>query len=108
VLGRDAETRAVFSEVLADEEFHMTYTKTQLARVAPVRRRALWRARGARIWKAYLRLAAGVAGLFGRIILTVQYFVLVPLFALLARRAARQERAGWQVPAARLDLEGQY
>jgi hypothetical protein len=111
VLGADTETRAVFSEVLADEEFHMTYTRTQLSRVASARSRgALWRARGGRLWKAYLRLAAGLAGLMGRLVLTVQYFVIVPLFALLARRAARQERTGWHLPEARAQsgLEGQY
>ena len=111
VLGADPETSAVFAEVLADEEFHMTYTRTQLERVATGRRgRALWRARGARIWKAYLRLAAALAGLLGHLVLTIQYFVLVPPFALLARRAARRERAGWHSAEARpaADLEGQY
>jgi hypothetical protein len=111
VLGADPETSALFSDVLADEEFHMSYTKTQLARVATARQGwALWRARGARLWKAYLRLAAAVAGLFGRLLLTVQYFVIVPPFALLARRAARLERPGWQAPRgpAESRLEGQF
>jgi bacterioferritin (cytochrome b1) len=109
VLGVDPETTAVFSQVLADEEFHMTYTKTQLRRVVPARRgAALWRARGARLWKAYLRLAAALAGLVGQLVLTVQYFLIVPLFALLALRAARHERTGWQLPDARSGLEGQY
>jgi bacterioferritin (cytochrome b1) len=107
VLGADAETSALFTDVLADEEFHMTYTKTQLARATTRRGRALWRARGVRLWKAYLRLAAGIAGLFGRVLLTVQYFVLVPIFALLARRAAARERAGWHAPA-ESGLERQY
>jgi rubrerythrin len=110
VLGTDGETSALFSDVLADEEFHMTYTKTQLTRVTARRGRALWRARGARIWKAYLRLAAGIAGLFGRALLTIQYFVIVPPFALLARRAAGKERAGWHLAQVRSEsgLEGQY
>jgi rubrerythrin len=110
VLGTDAETSALFSDVLADEEFHMRYTKTQLTRSTARGGRALWRARGGRIWKAYLRLAAGIAGVLGRILLTVQYFLIVPPFALLARRAARKERAGWQLPEARAasGLEGQY
>jgi bacterioferritin (cytochrome b1) len=111
VLGADRETSALFTDVLADEEFHMTYTRTQLARVANVRQgRALWRARGVRIWKAYLRLAAAVAGLLGRVLLTLQYFLIVPIFALLARRAARQERTGWHTPEVRAQsgLEGQY
>jgi bacterioferritin (cytochrome b1) len=111
VLGADPQTKAVFSQVLADEEFHMTYTKTQLARVVPTGRgAALWRARGARLWKAYLRLAAALAGVVGRLVLTVQYFLIIPAFALLARRAARHEHAGWHAPDARSasGLEGQY
>jgi bacterioferritin (cytochrome b1) len=109
VLDADPETEAVFSDVLADEEFHMTYTKTQLGRVASSRQgRALWRARGARLWKAYLRLAAGIAGLVGQLVLSVQYFLIVPPFALLARRAARQEPAGWHRADAGSALEGQY
>src|SRR5262245_37136839 len=51
----DAETAAVFARVLKDEEFHMTYTRTQLERVSPGRA-ALWRARAGRVWKAYLRV----------------------------------------------------
>jgi hypothetical protein len=111
VLGADPETGAVFSRVLADEEFHMTYTKTQLARVVPARQgAALWRARGGRVWKAYLRVAAALAGVVGQLVLTMQYFLIVPPFALLARRAAGRERAGWHLPDARArsGLEGQY
>src|SRR5205814_1881243 len=40
VLAHDAETRAVFDEVLRDEAFHMSYTQTQLERVAPRKSRA--------------------------------------------------------------------
>ena len=111
MLEDDPETRAVFGDVLRDEVFHMTYTRTQLTRVAPARnRRALWRARAGRLWRAYLRLAGALAGLLGGIVLTVQYFLLLPLFALAAQRAARRERQGWHVcpapePGA---LESQY
>src|SRR5258705_375449 len=48
-----------------------------------------------RLWKAYLRVAGGIAGLIGGAILTIQYFVVLPPFAWLARRAARREQAGW-------------
>ena len=111
VLGHDPVTQAVFTEVLRDEEFHMTYTKTQLHRMAPSRRvLALWRARGGRLWKAYLLLAMGIATVMGAVVLTVQYFVLIPLFALLARGAARREARGWRVRPATPDsgLESQY
>jgi hypothetical protein len=98
MLGDDPATQAVFSEVLHDEEFHMTYTRTQLGRVAPARRGlALWRARAGRLWKAYLRVATGIASVLGAVVLTVQYFVLIPPFALLARRAARRDPEGWRV-----------
>jgi rubrerythrin len=99
VLVHDPETRAVFEEVLHDEAFHMSYTRTQLARVAPNSSRArLWRARIGRLWKAYLRVAAALASLIGTLLLRVQYFVVLPPFALLARRAARREPSGF-VPA---------
>ena len=111
MLEDDPETRAVFGDVLRDEVFHMTYTRTQLARVAPARnRRALWRARAGRLWRAYLRLAGALAGLLGGVVLTVQYFLLLPWFALAAQRAARREHGGWHAcPAAdKGALESQY
>jgi len=104
LLGHDPETQAIFADVLRDEEFHMTYTGKQLARLCPARHgRALWWARAVRLGRAYLRLSSALAGLLGGVILTVQYFVLLPPFALLARRAARRERAGWH---ARPDDDG--
>jgi hypothetical protein len=99
VLAHDPETQAVFDQVLHDEAFHMTYTQAQLARVAPRRSGArLWQARLGRLWKAYLRVAAAVAAVLGAVLLGVQYFVVLPPFVLLARRAQRRERPGF-VPA---------
>src|SRR5215469_10913995 len=96
VMDHDPPTRAVFEEILHDETFHMNYTLTQLARVEPTQhRRHLWRARLSRLWKAYLRLATGLAGIVGSLLLTIQYFVLLPPFAWLSKRAARRERPGW-------------
>lgn len=96
VLGDDPPTQAVFEKVLHDETFHMTYTRNQLERVAPERARArIWTARLRRFWKAYLRIAAALAGIFGAIILTLQFFLVLPPFALLARRAAKAEPQGW-------------
>jgi rubrerythrin len=101
VLAHDPATRAVFDDVLQDEAFHMSYTKTQLARVTNGGSRArLWRARLGRLWKAYLRAAAAVAGVLGTLLLRLQYFVVLPPFAYLARRAARREGVGFQ-PARR-------
>ena len=96
VLGHDPPTRALFDRILRDEEFHMRYSLAQLDRVAPGRRRLhLWKARLRRLWKGYLRLATALANMMAAVILTLQYFILLPPFALLARRAARRERPGW-------------
>src|SRR5438093_11848254 len=96
VVDDDPSTRAIFEEILRDEVFHMNYTYTQLARVLPKSyRRQVWQARGNRLWKRYLRMAAAVAGVMGAAVLTVIYFVLLPPFAWLAKRAERRERPGW-------------
>ncbi len=111
VLERDAATRAVFTEVLHDEAFHMNYTYSQLERIAPERRLSrLWRARLGRVWRAYLRLAMALAGVLGTLLLLVQYFILLPPFALLAKRAARREPLGWTnvPPRQPASLRSQY
>jgi len=111
VMQHDPPTRAIFEEILHDETFHMNYTLTQLSRVEPKRhRRHLWRARLSRLWKAYLRLAMGLAGILGSLLLTIQYFVLLPPFAWLAKRAARRELSGWTIVSARASesLDRQY
>jgi hypothetical protein len=101
VVSDDPPTRAVFEEILRDEVFHMNYTYTQLARVSPQSYgRRLWRARASRLWKRYLRMAAAVAGVFGSVLLTIQYFVLLPPFAWLAKRAAKRDQPGWSPIAA--------
>ncbi len=99
VLGVDPTTRDVFGEILRDEAFHMNYTYAQLKRVSPKRHGVeLWWARLVRVWKGYLRLATAVANVLGGIMLTLQYFVILPLFAFFAKRAARQEVSGWSPP----------
>jgi rubrerythrin len=111
MLEADPATRAVFDEILRDEVFHMSYTHTQLQRVAPARRgRRLWFARLGRLWRGYLRLATALAGVMGGIILTVQYFILLPPFAWMARRAQRRETPGWSAidPRRRRSLKSQY
>jgi hypothetical protein len=95
-LAADPQTRAVFEAVLKDEVFHMNYTATQLARLARDRKGwLLWRTRTARLWKAFVRVMAALAGVLGTLMLTVQYFVVLPPFAWLARRAARREPDGF-------------
>jgi rubrerythrin len=97
----DPATRAIFEEILRDEVFHMNYTYTQLTRVLPqAYRRQVWQARASRLWKRYLRVAAAVASVAGGAILLLQYFVLLPPFAWLAKRAERREPPGW-IPISR-------
>jgi hypothetical protein len=96
VLDHDPLTGAVFHRILRDEEFHMRYSLAELERIAPGRhRRLLWTARLRRLWKGYLRLATALAGMIAAVILTAQYFILLPPFVWLAKRAARRERSGW-------------
>jgi hypothetical protein len=111
VLNNDAPTRAIFEEILRDEVFHMNYSRTQLARVSPQRHgRTLWYERLRRIWKGYLRIAAALGAVMGKFFLTLQYFVVLPLFAWLAKRAERREPLGWTpiAPQRNLSLKRQY
>ena len=106
----DPAIRAVFEEILHDEVFHMNYTYTQLARISPGSyRKRIWRARATRLWKRYVRVAAAVAGVMSTTLLMLQYFLLLPPFAWLARRAAARERAGWTpIPVQRSAPTSQY
>lgn len=111
VMQQDPPTRAVFEEILHDEAFHMNYTLTQLVRISPERHRYhLWRARLGRLWKGYLRLASGLAGAIGALILTIQYFILLPPFAWFSKRAVRREVPGWTPisPERNCSLKKQY
>jgi rubrerythrin len=93
----DPETRAIFETILRDEVFHMNYTYTQLTRVAPgTYRRHVWHARARRLWNRYLRVAAALGNVVGTAILTIIYFVVLPPFAWLAKRAERREPDGWR------------
>lgn len=96
VVDDDPATRAIFEEILRDEVFHMNYTYIQLARVLPqAYRRQVWQARAKRLWNRYMRVAAALASAMGTTILLLQYFVLLPPFAWLAKRAERREPLGW-------------
>lgn len=109
LLSADPETRDLFGRILEDEVFHMSYTRSQLARIAPRKQGLrLWQSRAGRIWKAYLRAATAIASVFGTIILTAQYFLVLPFFALLARRSAREEPDGFSPPRPGGDLKSQY
>jgi rubrerythrin len=111
LLSRDPETRAVFDEILRDETHHMNYTLAQLKRIEPAGKgRRLWLARSKRLWNGYLRLAGALAGLISGVILTLFYVVVLPPFALVAKRAQRAEPLGWRtVESGGADaMKGQY
>jgi rubrerythrin len=107
LLDGDPSTRDLFGEILKDEAFHMSYTRSQLARIAPKKQGfVLWRSRAGRVWKAYLRIAGAIASLFGTVFLTAQYFLVLPLFAYLAKRNVDPE--GFSPPRSKNRLESQY
>jgi rubrerythrin len=111
LVSEDPQTRAVFEEILRDETFHMNYTLAQLKRIEPrASRWRLWRARLKRLWNGYLRVAGAIAGLISGVVLTLFYFVVLPPFALMAKRAEAREPQGWrQAEAGRADaMKGQY
>jgi hypothetical protein len=111
VLDSDPSTGAVFRRVVRDESFHMIYTHEQLRRLASERHGwLLWQARLRRLWKLYLRLAGALAAAIGAVVLTVQYYMLLPPFAWLAKRGQRAEPPGWyRVTPDRNDgMERQY
>jgi rubrerythrin len=114
VLAFDPSTRDVFNDILRDEAFHMNYTYAQLRRVSPKRHglQLLW-ARLSRLWKGYLRIATAIANVMGGIILTVQYFTILGVFAFFAKRSARRlDRShgagGWTSPRPGSPLTSQY
>jgi hypothetical protein len=110
VLASDPDTQRVFAEILHDEAFHMNYTHSQLQRVCPTgyKKRLFW-ARATRLWKGYLRIATALASLLGGVLLLLQYFLLLPVFAWLAKRAARRERIGFVARSPKAtSLAGQY
>jgi rubrerythrin len=109
MLDCDPETRDVFARILEDEAFHMSYTRKQLARIAPRKQGLhLWQARLDRWWKAYLRIAVALASVLGGVMLALQYVLVLPLFALFAKRAARREPAGLRQVREPTPLKSQY
>ena len=109
VLESDRATQAVFQEVLQDEAFHMAYTYKQLVRVSPRHHGwRLWQARLGRLWRAYLRVMVALASAIGTVVLLVQYFVLLPPFAFLAKRVASKDPRGWWTRPPPSSLKSQY
>jgi rubrerythrin len=109
-LSSDRKTQQMFADILRDEEFHMAYTRQEILRVSPQKHGwKLFSARAHRLWKGYLRLAMALAGVLGGLMLVIQYFVVLPPFAFLAKRAARGASEGWvaRTPT-RLSMTSQY
>lgn len=111
LLPGDPQTRDVFEEILRDETHHMNYTLAQLRRIEPRGKlRRLWWARAKRLWNGYLRLAGALAGLISGVVLTLFYAVVLPPFALLAKRGQQNEPLGWRAvePRGPDAMKGQY
>ena len=91
---RRSATRAIFEEILRDEVLpHELHLHAARAHLAARRTAGTCGARASRLWKRYLRVAAAVAGLFGSVMLTLMYFVVLPPVRV-ARQARRAARAG--------------
>ncbi len=110
----DPETRAIFEEILKDELYHVSYTKTALDQWKKAGRGrevtdALQNARGKRFLSAWKRFGIRAAGNFGRLLLIVCYWTVLLPFALIARLG--KPRAEWKAPlftAPEKRLESQY
>lgn len=107
----DPQTRAIFEEILRDEQYHVAYTKSMLAQWRRQGRgrevgTALTSARGQRLLGAWKRLGARSAHGLGRVLLALVYWTVCVPFGLVARGSATRE--GWQAaraPASGLDAE---
>lgn len=94
----DPETRAVFEEILRDEQYHVAYTRTILekwesqgrAREVAAAKSA---ARGGRYWSSWKRLGVRSGASLSRFLLHVLYLTALVPFGLVARRAAIEK--GW-------------
>ncbi len=98
----DAETLAVFDEILRDEQYHVSYTRATLERWREEGRefevrRARSAARSSRWWGAWKRAGAASASGFSRTLLRALYLTVLAPFALLARR--RAGTGGWSEPS---------
>ena len=86
----DPETTAIFTEILKDEKYHMSYTRRILDRWASEGRanevkKGLKAARGSRFIGAWKRLGIRSAAGFGKVLLFVFLWTILLPFALLAK-----------------------
>jgi rubrerythrin len=99
LLWDDAETRAIFEDILKDEKYHVAYTGTILekwkkdGRVAEVKA-AMTTAKGSRILGAMKRAGIRMGAHFGRTLMLVLYYTLLAPIGFLASRG--RSPAGWQ------------
>jgi rubrerythrin len=102
--GNRPELERTFAGIARDERFHVGYTAEILARWRRSRpqvvARALARVRGKRLWLGWRRAGRRLGDAVARALLTVVYFTLVPPFAWLEKRFARND-GGWRWHAPR-------
>ena len=106
----DAETRAVFDQVLRDEHYHVAYTERFLERWRADGREqevrsALRAARRSRFAGAWKRLGTRSAAGFSKVVLYLLYWTALAPLALLARFS--RDKSQWQAPPAATGDEGQ-
>jgi rubrerythrin len=96
----EPELADLFARIGRDERFHVAYSGALLRRWrrelrAREVRRALWRIRWERARDAWRRMGRVLGDGTSRLLLGLLYLVVLPVFALLARRQGG-ERTGWR------------
>lgn len=99
--GHDPATRDVFSTILVDERYHISYTGGFLAQWRKDGRgrevdEALSAAKASRFLGAWKRIGLRSGASFSRVVLFAMYWTLLAPFGLLARR--HRASADWQPP----------
>ncbi len=99
----DAKTRAVFSEILKDEKYHVAYTGTCLDKWRSAGRAsevdaACTAAQERRLFAAWKRLGSRCAAELAYVVLCVVYFTLAAPFGVASHR--RMSVVGWKRPRA--------
>ena len=100
----------LFARIAKEERFHVTYsgrwleTRRQSGHAGEVRR-ALFTVRARAAWEAWRRAGRTLGDLTSRVLLSVIYLAVLPVFALLSRVADAPKR-GWQKrPGLEADLD---
>jgi rubrerythrin len=105
----DPELQNLFARIGKDEKFHVAYSHRLLAEWRASGkggevRRALWTVRGKRALDAWRRSGRLLGDVLARVMLTLVYLVVLPLFVVV-QRLAEPARAGWKRPKGRASLD---